>query len=198
MSNPAFMSVCFEGKRRELRSLYGKMRRLQERKKPLIENGFYYPKRWLGNLVARLGADWHEVYCRGTWDSLKLKKGHLSFFTETAWHPPFGLLKLIQTVYPSLRFYFSAEGDDWDAYLTNDAEGKYFSSRFIVDTEPDMEYFDTIDEACHHLSTFIGKPILPTWEALCEAADEWNDENPDSDWLVNIKQFEVVSEDELF
>ena len=116
MSNPAFMSVCFEGEQRELRSLYGKMKRLQERKKPLVENGFYYPTRWLGNLVTRLGADWHDVYCRGTWSYLELKKNHLYFFTETAWRPPFTLLKLIQIVYPSLTFYFSAEGDDWDAY----------------------------------------------------------------------------------
>ena len=130
MSNPAFMSVCFEGDRRELRSLYGKMKRLQERKKPLVENGFHEPTRWLGNLVTRLGADWHDVYCRGEWSYLELKKSHLYFFTETAWKPPFALLKLIQKVYPSLSFYFSAEGDDWDSYLTNDAEGKYFCRFF--------------------------------------------------------------------
>ena len=58
------------------------MKRLQERKKPLVENGFYYPKRWLGNLVVRLGADWHEVDCRGTWDDLKMDKKSLYFFTE--------------------------------------------------------------------------------------------------------------------
>ena len=55
MSNPAFMSVCIEGDRRQIRSLHGKMLRLQNRKNPLIDNGFYYPKRWLDNLVARLG-----------------------------------------------------------------------------------------------------------------------------------------------
>lgn len=89
MSNPAFMSVCFEGDKRELKSLYGKMKRLQERKKPLVENGFYYAQRWLGNLVKRLGGDYNEVYCRGTWDDLYLMKDHLYFFTETAWEPPF-------------------------------------------------------------------------------------------------------------
>lgn len=197
MSNPAFMSVCFEGKRRELRSLYGKMKRLQERKKPLVENGFYYPTRWLGNLVIRLGADWHDVYCRGTWSDLTLKKNHLYFFTETEWRPPFTLLKLIQKVYPSLIFYFEAEGDEWDAYLTNDAEGKYYSNRYIVDCEPDIEYFDTIAEACNHLSAYIGKPITATWQALNEAADEWNDEHPDADWSINVKRIEVISNDEL-
>lgn len=146
MSNPAFMSVCFEGERRELRSLYGKMKRMQ----------------------------------------------------ETAWQPPFALLKLIQKVYPSLVFYFEAEGDDWDAYLTNDAEGKYFSSRYIVDCEPDIEYFDTIAEACNHLSAYIGKPVNASWQALNEAADEWNDEHPDSDWSINVKQIEVISNDELW
>ena len=171
------MSVCFEGERRELRSLYSKMKRLQERKKPLVENGFYYPTRWLGNLVTRLGGDTREVYCRGTWSDLRLSEKCLSFFTETAWQPPVTLLKLIQKCYPSVSFYFEAEGDDWDTYLTNDAEGKYFSSRYIVDCEPDMEY--------------------ATWQSLNEATDEWNDEHPDTDWAINVKQIEVISNDDL-
>ena len=66
MSNPVFTDIVLEGGIGEVRSLYGKMKRLQERKKPLVENSFHEPKRWLGNLVTRLGEDWHEVYCRGT------------------------------------------------------------------------------------------------------------------------------------
>ena len=122
MANPAFMSVFFEGEKRELRSLYGKMKRLQEREKPLVENGFYYPKQWLGCLVARLGKDWHEVFCGGTWSDLELRHGHLHFFSETAWNAPLELLELITDCYPSLKYYFEVEGD-WDWYLTNDAEG---------------------------------------------------------------------------
>lgn len=116
----------------------------------------------------------------------------------TAWQPPFALLKLIQKVYPSLTFYFSAEGDDWDTYLTNDAESKYFSSRYIVETEPDMEYYDTIEEACHQLSTYIGKPVAATWEALYQAAEEWNEDNPDADWPIDVKRIEVITNDELW
>ena len=198
MSNPAFMSVCFEGERRELRSLYGKMKRLQERKKPLVENGFYCPQRWLGNLVTKLGADWHDVYCRGEWSYLELKKSHLYFFTETAWKPPFALLKLIQKVYPSLIFYFSAEGDDWDAYLTNDTEGRHFKSRYVLDMEPDIEYFDTIEEACAHLAAYIGKSIEASWETLYTEADNWNDEHPDTNWPINVKQIVIISNDELW
>lgn len=197
MSNPAFMSVIFEGEKRELRSLYGKMKRLQERKKPLVENGFYYPQRWLGNLVKRLGGDYNEVYCRGTWDDLNLMKDHLYFFTETAWEPPFDLLKLIQKVYPTLNVFFSAEGDDWVSYLTNDKEGRYFKSRYVIDMEPDIEYFNTIKEACNHLAANIGHPINYTWDALNNAAEEWNDNNPDADWPIIVKRYEVISNEEL-
>lgn len=60
------------------------------------------------------------------------------------------------------------------------------------------KYFDTIAEASNHLSAYIGKPIAATWQALSEAADEWNDEHPDADWSVNVKQIEVISNDELW
>ena len=198
MSNPVFTSVCFEGQKKELKSLYGKMKRLQEREKPLVENSFYYPQRWLGNLVTRLGGNWHKVYCRGEWSELELTENYLYFFTETAWQPPFRLLKLIQEVYPSLTFYFSAEGDDWDAYLTNDKDGRYFTSRFVLDMEPDIEYFDTIEEANNHLAAYIGKPIEANWQALWNAAEEWNDDHPDADWYINVKQFEIITNDELW
>jgi hypothetical protein len=32
---------------------------------------------------------------------------------------------------------------------------------------------------------------------LNEAADEWNDKHPDSDWSINVKQIEVISDDEM-
>ncbi len=197
MSNPVFTDVVFVGDMREVRSLYGKMKRLEERKQPLEENGCYWAKRWLGYLVARLGEDWHEVYCRGTWKFLR-KTGHsVLFLTETAWKPPFELFKMIQRHYPSLQFYFEAEGEEWDAYITNDIEGHYFPYRYIIDCEPDIEYFNTIEAAAAHLSTYIGKCIVPTWESLNNAADEWNNKHKDSDWPVNVKQIEVIDNHDI-
>ena len=198
MSNPVFTDIVLEGDKREVRSLYGKMKRLQERRLPLVENGFYEPKRWLGNLVARLGEDCKGVYCRGTWNSLRMAGNRVFFHTETAGKPPFDLLKMLLRHYPSLQFYFETEGDDWDAYLTNDAEGLYFSCRYVVDCEPDMEYFDTIDAAANHLSAFTSERIAPTWEKLCQAADDWNESHEDSDWPVCVKQIEVIGDDELW
>lgn len=104
------------------------------------------------------------------------------------------MLELIQKVYPSLRPYYEAEGDDWDSYFTNDSEGKYFPARFVVDMEPDVEYFNTIKEACHHLSEYIRKPVEATWDALCESAEEWNDRHPEAEWFINVKEIEVIDQ----
>ena len=192
MSNPAFMSVCFVGDRRQMRSLYGKMLRLQNRKRPLVENGFYYPKRWLGNLVVRLGADCQEVYCRGTWDNLRIEKSVLSFCTESAWQAPFEVLQLIQKVYPRLEIFFSAIGDGWDFYLTNDKEGRFFSSRFELDMPPENDYYDTIEEVAERIGAYIGRDIEPSKEAVYAAIDEFDETNEDMDAYINLKEFEVV------
>lgn len=192
MSNPAFMSVCIEGDRRQLRSLHWKMLRLQNREKPLIDNGFYYSKRWLGNLVARLGADYHEVFCRGTWDELQLSGGVLSFDTETAWVAPFEVLHLIERVYPGLRIYFAADGDGWDWYLTNDREGRYFPCRYELDMPPDNDYYNTIDEVAAKVSAYIGRNIVPTLDAVYTAIEEWEETNEDPDAYINLKEYKIV------
>ena len=197
MSNPAFMSVCIEGDRQQIRSLHGKMLRLQNRKEPLIDNGFYYPKRWLGNLVARLGADYHEVFCRGTWDYLQLHHGVLTFDTETAWVAPFDVLRLIERVYPGVRIYFAADGDGWDWYLTNDREGRYFSCRYELDMPPDNEYYDTIDEVAAKVSAYIGRPIVPTLDAVYAAIEEWEETNEDLDAYINLKEYKIVELSEV-
>ena len=197
MSNPAFMSVCIEGDRRQIRSLYGKMLRLQNREKPLIDNGFYHPKRWLGNLVARLGSNYHEVFCRGTWDYLQLSQGVLTFSTETAWVAPFEVLHLIERVYPQRRIYFAADGDGWDWYLTNDRVGRYFKSRFELDMPPDNEYYDTIDEVAAQISAYIGQSIAPTLGAVHAAIEEWEETNEDLDAYINLREYKIVELSEV-
>ena len=191
------MSVCIVGDRKEMRSLYGKMLRLQNRKKLLVENGFYYPKRWLGNLVVRLGTDWHEVDCRGTWDDLKMTHKSLYFFTETAWQAPFDVLRLIQKKYPGLEIYFSALGDGWETYLTNDKDGRFFTSRYELDMPPENDYYDTIEEVAECIGNYLGRHVEPTKEAVYAAIDEFDENNDDIDAYINLKEFEVVTLEEV-
>ena len=195
MSNLALTSVYVVGDKRQLRSLYGKMARLENRKKPLIDSNF--GNCWLGNLVAKLGANWQKIYCRGRWMSLQLKRNALYFFIETAWETPYKFLLLIQKVYPLLKVYFAAEGEGWDAYVTNDCEGIVFPHRYILDMPPDVEYYVTIREVCEQVSAYIGKEIEPTKEALFAAIDEWEEENTDIEKYIIVKEFEVINNKEM-
>ena len=107
------------------------------------------------------------------------------------------MLRLIKKVYPGLEIYFSAEGDDWDSYLTNDAEGRFYPTRYAFDLPSDIEYCDTIEEVAEKLSDFIGHPIEPTKEAVFAAAEEWDENEERIDDFINLKEFEVVSLDEV-
>ena len=49
-----------------------------------------------------------------------------------------------------------------------------------------MEYFDTIEEASQQLVAYIGKSVAASWEALNLASEKWKDDNPDTDWPINV------------
>ena len=85
MPNWCNTSLVFEGDKQEIKTLYQTMKKLERRKRPLVENGF--GSNWLGCLVEALGGHWKETYCRGTWFSLKCQGNILRMETETAWSP---------------------------------------------------------------------------------------------------------------
>ena len=107
------------------------------------------------------------------------------------------ILQLIQQVYPGLEIYFSAEGDGWDTYLTNDKEGRFFASRFELDMPPENDYYDTIEEVAKHIGAYIGRYIEPTKEAVYAAIDEFDETNDGMDAYINLKEFEVATLSEV-
>ena len=117
------------------------MNNLENRRKPLVDNSF--GKTWLGCLVNKLGGNWQEVYCRGSWRDLDWNGAILRFNTETAWGPMNEVFKFIKTIYPSLKIYYQAEEDGMGVFITNDTEGSYF-----------------LTSAMHHPKTLIGQALL--------------------------------------
>ena len=95
------------------------------------------------------------------------------------------------------RLCREAEGDGWDFYLTNDKEGRFYSSRFELDMPPENDYYDTIEEVAERIGTYIGHHIEPTKEAVYAAIDEFDETNEDLDAYINLKEFEVISLDEM-
>ena len=177
MPNWCTTSYALIGERKEVRSLYNKMKKLQERKTPLVANGF--GTTWLGCLVKSLGKDPQGVYCRGRWYNLKLSEdGTLTFDTEHAWSRPAEVEMLIESSFPSLKIYFLEEELGMDIFQTNDEPGQFFKQQIIIDEESEgMEYY-TEEEAFKRLSELTGKTVT-TWEeadyylsALNETQDE--------------------------
>ena len=172
MPNWCFTQYAITGERREVRSLYNKMKRLQQRKTPLLPNGFGVT--WLGCLVKSLGSDPEAVYCRGHWFNLSLDEdGTLRFDTEHAWSRPSEVEDLIFKVFPSVSIYYIEEELGMEVFQTNDVCGQYFPETVILDDEQDgMEYF-TEEDALKRISELKGSPVTD-WEEAESFLDEYN------------------------
>lgn len=124
MANWCITNYVIEGEKKELDSLYGMMKRLQEMEPPLVEKGF--GPSWLGCLVKELGEDSEIVNCRGAWYDLERAVDTIRVVFETAWSPCYDVIELLKEKFPSLRFYYRAIEPGNQVFNKNDVEGKYF------------------------------------------------------------------------
>ncbi len=173
MPNWCFTNYVLTGEKKEIKNLYEKMKRLQERKTPLVPNGF--GTSWLGCLVKRLGANPKAVWCRGDWSDLRLSEDELTLYfnTETAWGRASEVEDLIREKFPSIGIYYLEEELGMGIFQTNDSTGKWFSDTIIMDDETDgMEYF-TEKEALERISKLKGTEVS-TWAEAEEFIDKYN------------------------
>lgn len=198
MANCCSTSYVISGPKTDVRSLYDRMKRLQNRKESLLPNGF--GKTWLGNLVRRLGADSHPVDCRsewtnlrGEWFDLRMKGGDLHFNTRTAWSRCEDVEDVIKDKYPDLSVWFLSEELGCDIFETNDATGEIFPERVIIDTEGEgMEYY-TAEEALNALCDKLDlDPETTSWEQALKLCKERNDlqdaaENEAHIWVHEVE-----------
>ena len=196
MANWCYTSYVIDGKRKEVQSLFSKMNNLEKRKRPLVGNDF--GKTWLGCLVTKLGGDWHEVYCRGSWSDLDWNGSILRFNTETAWRPMNEVFKLIKSIYPSLEIYYQAEEDGNGVFFTNETDGHYFKDRFRIEYDLDYEYFTTIEGVCTYVSGIVGKEVK-TKEEMQLCIEDWNDslDMEDDDQRIYLNEYKIVTDEHL-
>lgn len=150
MPNWCDTSYTIVGEEKEINTLYGIMKKLQDMKEPSVNNGF--GTSWLGCLVDALGEDWRKVYCRGEWTELDHSGCAVYFTTMTAWAPCNEVWELVKRKFPSIDYYYLAEEGGCGLFQTNDAEGEYYPERFVVNLHiPNedyrQEYFETLDDA---------------------------------------------------
>ncbi len=174
MPNWCSTSYVISGPKNDVRSLYDRMKRLQNRKESLLPNGF--GKTWLGNLVSRLDTDWHTAYCRGDWSNLRMKGGDLHFDTQTAWSRCDEVEDVIRDKYPDLEIIFLSEELGNDIFETNDATGEIFPERVIIDTEDEGTEYYTYAEALQVLCDKLDlDPETTSWEQATKLCKERND-----------------------
>lgn len=177
MPNWANTSYIVIGDKSETRDLYNKMLSLETRKTSLVKNGF--GTTWLGNLVVKLGGDWKEIYCRGSWDALDYdSENHsISFATETAWGEMLEWRHFIESKYKTLKFWHITEESGMCFYETNDREGRFFPYRYVIEHGGGF-YIErkTYEEIVLDAESIIGHK-LNDGENIESALNEWAEDN---------------------
>jgi hypothetical protein len=188
MPNWCFTDYVIDGDSKEVADLHQKLTGLIEREASLVENGF--GKNWLGNVAELFGKKWQDIYCRGTFYIHEVMPEHISLSTETAWADCYELWTFVCSQYKTLRFYFRAEEGGCCYWATNDAKGKYFPERFMLDVNNDaVYYFDTEEEALKAVSEKLRREITSVADAE-SAIKERNEGNPD-DWM-SLNKYKVI------
>lgn len=181
MPNLNVTDVRVAGSKDQIEQLYKIMTALEEAEKPAIENGF--GTTWYGCLVNALGADWNNVYCRGSWQELeKVDNNTLRWWDETAWGPVLEVFDLIEAKFPELKVYWLAEEPGMCYFESNDCEHKFFNTQFILyyNDAYETEYFDSEEE----LLDFINELI-----------DEYNKEGGNEHHVHSLQELDKLVED---
>jgi hypothetical protein len=182
MANYSDTEVVIEGNEKELNELYNIMVNLENMKEPAIKNGF--GTTWLGCLVEALGSSWQEVSCRGEWLCLERHDDRLTFCTSSAWTEPREVFDLIQQKFPSLKVFYLSVESGCEYYVVQDAEGRFFPDRYIVDLgtvdgEYLTEYFEDLDSALEWIWKQTGVTVNNEGDVVVLDA-ELNAQNPDA------------------
>ena len=194
MSNTCFTTykVVSENKK-DVTKLFKTIKRLDGRKTPLVKNGWYDPKLWLGCLVKALGGDPNKVYCRGTITFYEMEDDVLTLHTETAWAEMSETRHFIESCFPGMKIYYIEEESGCEIFNTNDSEGIYFKDRYYLDGFDDSEYFETLEEAAVYVKEIVGHEVEATVKAIDKALSDYVEEHEedDPDCYYSFHEFKV-------
>lgn len=99
------------------------------------------------------------VYMGGMVRDFEMVNGLLSINCECAWDESSGWRKVMKENFPDIEIYYYVEECGNCIYATNDLEGNYFKTRYILDTyglDFDYCYFESFTSLKEYLSETIG------------------------------------------
>jgi hypothetical protein len=167
---------------------------MDNRKTPVVTNGWFNPKRWLGCLVKALGGDPKKIYCRGEISDYELEDDVLTINMETAWSEMTETRHFIESVFPGMKIYYVEEECGCEVFNTNDKEGRFFSDRYYLDSDGavDDHYFKTIGDLADVISEIVGHPVGESFKECEQALDDYMEENPD-EWY-SLHEFTICDD----
>lgn len=196
MANWAFVSYAIEGPKETLKKIE------QAILHPKVEEGS--SEGWEGNVLAALDISWvsrnkdreNGKYMRGfirdnPW--MSADGNTLNFCAEEAWTlTDFG--EVLFEAFPDIKVYWNMEESGMGLYGTNDAKGKYFPERVLIDScidgDYEMDYFINDESAFNHLSKITNGKIKNQ-----EDVNKFNDEHElagtDEDNYILMHHFEI-------
>ncbi len=189
MANCCMTTYKCVGDKKELNELWRILEKNRKRKRPRVKNG--YGMQWLGCIIDTMGLDWKEYTCRGEVVDFRLEHDVLTIWQDTAWTEQEGFRLAIEKRFPSLKVYYREEEPCCDVFSTNDAEGRFFPERFMIDQYEDPQYFRTIEEAAEAATAIVGHMVGSTPLAIAEALDDYCEEHEDEDLFFSFHEFTV-------
>lgn len=197
MSNTCFTTykVVSENKK-DVTKLFKTIQRLEKRKTPLVKNGWYDPKLWLGCLVKALGGDPNKVYCRGTITFYEMEDDVLTLNTETAWAEMSETRHFIESCFPGMKIYYIEEESGCERFYTNDSEGIYFKDRYYLDGFDDSEFFENLEDAAKYVKEIVGHDVEADFDVIDKALSNYVEEHEEDepDCYYSFHEFKVVND----
>ena len=199
MANWCFSNYIIEGPKEDLDALDNIMTSLKQMEKPLVENGFGVW--WCGCIVAILGGNTQEIYCRGEVIDYSYDGGVIKMQIESAWSELREFRLFLLKKLPKLKFYYQSEEPGMCVFTTNDKDGRYFPEKWLLDYNDEAknlyiyEYFKDLPAVIEYLKNngVLTKDVYPSKGAITAALDEKQEERPD-DVSFSLGEFVVVDD----
>lgn len=185
MANWASVHYRIEGKQEDLQKIYDQYQVLLSKKQ--YENGDD-KLIWESEITTGLGIDSKNSSLRGYILKCEFTDDTLSVEAEEAWVLT-DFRHLLEFRYEDMNIYYIIEEPCCDVYVTNDAEGKYFPTRVVVDLRikevESHKEFTNKKNALDYVAYTLKHDALTV-----EDINKWNEEHEDD--YIGFHEYEVM------
>lgn len=193
MANWAITDYVIEGSKESLKRIYDAIKNHEVEEES--DND------WEGNILNALGINWdRKLYMRGFIRDIEAINFNpdtdevLPFYAEEAWGATDFNIALEEGI-PDIKVYFSVIEEGEELYATNDAEGKYFTDRYYVDTcidgDYNSEFFSSEKSIYQWLSNITNGKIKSKEDVAKFNSDNEDSDNYDENYIY-IHEFKIV------